>query len=61
MYSNRLRGYDRGIEEIELIKLGRRRAPAAADDLLAQMLQQDTTMRITATQALEHHDLLTEP
>ena len=46
---------------LELIKLGRRRAPAAAYDLLAQMLQQDTTMRITATQALEHHDLLTEP
>ena len=41
-------------ERLEVIKLGRRCAPAAACELLAQMLQQDAAMRITATQALEH-------
>ena len=37
------------------------RAPAAACELLAQMLQQDATMRITATQALEHPFVLEGP
>ena len=39
-------------QRLELIRRGRYPAPAAACDLLAQMLQQDAAMRITATQAL---------
>jgi len=48
-------------ERLEVIKLGRRCAPAAACELLAQMLQQDVAMRITAMQALAHPNLYPNP